>query len=226
MGQAKIITRMDIGRPAMMEAIISVDMKDGWVKAVCEGTGRPIRILDCMPHPEGGGHSLFEIEAKETEIDAVTEQIMTHPDVKNVQLTSLGGGRAKGSLVTKKCFACRTIMESDCFLRGAQTKEDGTVEWDIVLTSEGALALLSEKLQSMGCKVKVLRLATMEDDAAMTMRQEEIVRKAFEMGYYDYPRRTTVREMAAQMKVAPSTLTEILQRGERNIIERHLRESK
>ena len=52
-----------------MEAIISVDMKDGWVKAVCEGTGRPIRILDCMPHPEGGGHSLFEIEAKETEIE-------------------------------------------------------------------------------------------------------------------------------------------------------------
>ncbi len=145
--------------------------------------------------------------------DAVTEQIKAHPDVQNVQLTSLGGGRAKGSLVTKKCFACRTIMESDCFLRGAQTKEDGTVEWDIVLTSEGALALLSEKLQSIGCRVKVLRLATVEDDTAMTMRQEEIVRKAFEMGYYDYPRRTTVREMAAQMKVAPSTLTEILQRG-------------
>jgi predicted DNA binding protein len=215
-----------MGLPAMMEAIISVDMKDGWVKAVCEGTGRPIRILDCMPHPEGGGHSLFEIEAKENEIDSVTEQIKAHPDVQNVQLTSLGGGRAKGSLVTKKCFACRTIMESDCFLRGAQTKEDGTVEWDIVLTSEGALALLSEKLQRMGCKVKVLRLAQVEDDAAMTMRQEEIVRKAFEMGYYDYPRRTTVREMAVQMKVAPSTLTEILQRGERNIIERHLRESK
>ncbi len=69
-------------------------------------------------------------------------------------------------------------------------------------------------------------MAQVEDDAALTMRQEEIVRKAFEMGYYDYPKRTTVREMAALMKVAPSTLTEILQRGERNIIERHLRENK
>ena len=46
------------------------------------------------------------------------------------------------------------------------------------------------------------------------------------MGYYDYPKRTTIREMAVILRVAPSTLTEILQRGERNIIERHLREGK
>lgn len=210
----------------MMEAVICVDMKDGWVKAVCEGTGRPIRILDCMPQPEGGGRSLFEIEANEAELEGLEEQINSHPDVQKVELTATGGGRARGSLVTKKCFACRTIMESDCFLRWAQTNEDGTVEWDVILASEGSLARLTERLQDMGCQVKVLRVSQVEDDAAMTRRQEEIVRKAFEMGYYDYPKRTTIRDMATALKVAPSTLTEILQRGERNIIERHLREGK
>jgi predicted DNA binding protein len=46
------------------------------------------------------------------------------------------------------------------------------------------------------------------------------------MGYHDYPKRTTIRDMAITLKVAPSTLTEILQHGERKTIERHLREVK
>jgi predicted DNA binding protein len=208
----------------MMEAVICVDMKDGWVKAVCEGTGRPIRILYCMPQPEGGGRSLFEIEAEEAELEGLREQINSHPDVQKVQLTATGGGRAKGSLVTKKCFACQTIMESDCFLRSAQTNEDGTVEWDVILASDGSLAREASRhgLQGQGIEGLPGGGRCRHDPEA----GGEIVRKAFEMGHYDYPKRTTIRDMAIVLKVAPSTLTEILQRGERNIIERHLRDGK
>lgn len=63
----------------------------------------------------------------------------------------------------------------------------------MVSASDGALADLNSGLNEQGCKVTVVRLAKLEDDEGVTCRQEEIVRKAFEMGYFDYPKKVTIR---------------------------------
>jgi predicted DNA binding protein len=52
----------------------------------------------------------------------------------------------------------------------------------------------------------------------LTNRQEEIIRAAFEKGYYDYPKKTTIKKLAKIFDISPSTLNEILQRGEKKVL--------
>lgn len=53
---------------------------------------------------------------------------------------------------------------------------------------------------------------------ALTDRQLEVLRKAFQNGYYEIPRGTTMDELAAELGVDDSTVAEHLHRAERNLI--------
>ncbi|APW98437.1 bacterio-opsin activator [Halobiforma lacisalsi AJ5] len=57
---------------------------------------------------------------------------------------------------------------------------------------------------------------------SLTDRQLEVIRTAVDMGYYEVPREATVEEVAAELELDPSTVTEHLQRAERNVLTRVL----
>lgn len=54
--------------------------------------------------------------------------------------------------------------------------------------------------------------------ASLTDRQREVLRTAYENGYYDVPRGTTTNELAEELGVDGSTVSEHLQRAERNLV--------
>ncbi|HPT73414.1 MAG TPA: helix-turn-helix domain-containing protein, partial [Methanomassiliicoccaceae archaeon] len=58
----------------------------------------------------------------------------------------------------------------------------------------------------------------------LTMRQEQITRMAFERGYFDHPRRIGLKELADQFGISISTLSEILRKGQRRIMQRYFEE--
>lgn len=49
-------------------------------------------------------------------------------------------------------------------------------------------------------------------------RQRDVLEVAFERGYYDVPRDTSVQEIAAEFDLDDSTVAEHLQRAERNLL--------
>jgi len=57
---------------------------------------------------------------------------------------------------------------------------------------------------------------------ALTERQCEVVRTAYELGYYEVPRSVSSDEVAAELGLEASTVSEHLQRAERNFIARQL----
>ena len=56
----------------------------------------------------------------------------------------------------------------------------------------------------------------------LTERQREVVRTAYQLGYYEVPRGTTTEAVASELGVDASTVTEHLQRAERNLLGRYL----
>ncbi|WP_339105272.1 helix-turn-helix domain-containing protein [Haloterrigena salinisoli] len=56
----------------------------------------------------------------------------------------------------------------------------------------------------------------------LTDRQREAIGTAYEMGYYEVPRTVTSEDVAAELEVDSSTVAELLQRAERNLLEQHL----
>jgi len=52
----------------------------------------------------------------------------------------------------------------------------------------------------------------------LTERQREVIEIAFEMGYYEVPREVSADDIASELDIDPSTVTEHLQRAERNLL--------
>lgn len=53
---------------------------------------------------------------------------------------------------------------------------------------------------------------------ALTDRQREVLEVAFDSGYYDVPRSGSAKDVASELDLDDSTVSEHLQRGERNLI--------
>lgn len=52
----------------------------------------------------------------------------------------------------------------------------------------------------------------------LTDRQREVIRTAFDTGYYEVPREASTEDVAAELDLDPSTVAEHLQRAERNVL--------
>lgn len=203
----------------MIEASLTIDIPDNWVKRIGTKYPTPIKFIECMPYGETGGRGLIEIDSDPLTADAIVQEIKSQPDICKVDISNFGDGRVSGAIITNRCVACRALTGSECFLLQARTVEEGQVEWKITAPENRSLAALIDKLKEYGCKVRINSITKSAVHDIVTRRQEEIVRTAYERGYYDYPRRITIRELAKIFQISPSTLSEILQRAERNIIE-------
>ena len=56
-------------------------------------------------------------------------------------------------------------------------------------------------------------------DASLTGRQREVVRTAVEMGYYEIPREATLDDVAAELDIAASTVSDHLRKAESVVME-------
>ncbi len=202
----------------MREVILRITMPDNWVKDVCKKYPAPIKFIECMPYGKSGGRGLIEIIGENT--DEIVAEIKKHPDVCKIDISQLKNG-VLGSVVTERCSACRALTGSDCFLTSASSLEDGSVEWKLITGAEGSLSGLIENLKETGCEVELKSAIHLSKKSLLTKRQEEIIRAASEKGYYDYPKKITIEKLAKTFDISPSTLGEIIQRGERKIILEH-----
>ncbi len=200
-------------------------MPENWVSDIGKSHEAPIKFIECMPHGESGGRSLVEIDATGSDMERLVEDIRNHPDVCKVDVSPLTKGSTLGSIVTSKCMACRALTGSDCFLTTAKSLDDGRVEWNLITGQDGSLADLLEKLETVGCEVELKKTARISSKSLMTTRQGQILKAAYERGYYDHPKRINMKELARLFGISQSTLAEIMQRGERKVMEQHFRET-
>ena len=205
----------------MRETLLRISMPDNWVKDVSKNYSANIKFIECMPYGESGGRSLVEIEGDEDTINAITGAIKKHPDVNKVDISAYKDGCVYGSVVSNKGSACRALASSDCFLISAHCLGDGRVEWRLITGGEGALKHLIDCLEDRGCEVELKNSSILSKKNILTTRQEEIVRIALTKGYYDYPKKTTIKELAALFNTSPSTIGEIVQRSEKKIMKEH-----
>ena len=205
----------------MREVVLKIRMPDNWVKDITAKYPVPIKFKDCMPHGESGGRGLIEIDNTSGITGDIIQEIKEHSEVCSVDISSLGDGSVLGSVITDKCAACRALTGSECFLTSALSLGDGSVEWKLITGGEGSLIQLINNLETNGCRVELLSAIDLTKTNMLTKRQEEIMQIAFQKGYYDCPKRITIKELAKIFDISQSTMGEILQRGERKIISEH-----
>jgi predicted DNA binding protein len=98
-------------------------------------------------------------------------------------------------------------------------------DYGFTLTYTGRQAELGEmiaELEADGTDVTLRQLRGYRVDDSpldrLTERQRDVLRVAFECGYYDVPREASTEEVAAAVDLDDSTVSEHLQRAERNLL--------
>lgn len=101
------------------------------------------------------------------------------------------------------------------------TVEDAGLDVSIVGT-QTSLARSVEAYREAGVDVLLKRMADYGGPRSaldgVTDRQREILETAYDRGYFDVPRRASADEVAAELSLDPSTVTEHLRRAERNLL--------
>lgn len=88
--------------------------------------------------------------------------------------------------------------------------------------SQAGIAENVNEYEKRGVNVVLQRLGEYDGPEnaldALTDRQREIVRTAFDRGYFDVPRTASTDDIAAELDLDSSTVAEHLQRAERNLL--------
>jgi len=208
-----------------MEAVVSLSMPDKWIRESLLEYPSIVKIISSKPVDRKSVRDLVEIEVeKEEDLNKVMESIKTSPNVFNVDITPIERGKALAVFTTTKCIVCRLLVDTDCFLTSSTSTKDGRMQWTLLMSEKAPLQQLVADLERHGAEPKLVSLTEIGDKDALTARQEQITRMAFERGYYDFPRSIGLRQLAKIFGVSTSTLSEILRKGQRRIMARYFKE--
>jgi hypothetical protein len=183
---------------------------------VCRHTeGSPRRLLQ-----------LLEITATPETIPEITAFLRQRARREEVSLTQLGPHRLLVRLVGPLPALCHSVFEMGAicmscpFLPSAdgQEGESKEGEWRVLVHRiQDAHPLLDSFAPPGNTPASLIRIGSYRGTRDLTARQELAVGTAFALGYYDYPRRAQLTDVAKSLGVSRATAMENLRRGMRKL---------
>ena len=205
----------------MLEAILAVDTPNDWKKEAIQKYHAKISVLDCLPHAKKGNKDLVKIEVDPKHMQMLLEDVKKNPMVDDVDLTAIEAGIIKGSVSTIDCIACCSMVGDEAFLMDSRLDDAGKTIWTLLVTEKESVRGLIRALEGHRYHVELQKLTSIDNQELMTSRQEDILRIAYERGYFDYPKRISLRDLASMFGISISTLSEMLRKGQRKIMEEY-----
>ncbi|QLG27411.1 helix-turn-helix domain-containing protein [Halorarum halophilum] len=163
------------------------------------------------------------------ETDAIVEQFSEHPGVRDI--------RTVDQVNREYLMRCEWVPEYDSVLDALIAPEIvlltaiGTAEeWTFELRGEKreAIAEFREYCHDHGVPVRLTELHALrplDEMQGLTDGQREAMILAYDRGYYNSPRDTTLAEIADDLGISQQALGARLRRGNRRLIEQALIES-
>lgn len=197
----------------MLQAVLSVSLPECWITTLAPRHRVEIRITDRKLVGKDRMRDLFEAFLPKALVPRFLEEIRANPAVRDLEVISTQRGRVVGIAESTNCGACSALVRSNCFVAAAVCRRSPAFEWNLIVPDPGALRRLRVRLQQDGYKVRLLRVAEVEDAVRLTPRQAEILSAAVKGGYLDYPKRIRLEELATRLGVSKSTVSEALRRA-------------
>jgi len=205
----------------VLEAVLQCPQPHSWIALASSRYSAEIELLDSKILPGGLVEHLFDIRVRPALSDDLLAAMRKDPDVLQMEVIRSDSGHIYGSATSRRCTVCKYVAKSKCFLENVGISSGERARWT-VLGSEGSYKELVQSLEKESVAFEVARRRTMEDTDLLTTRQEQILAIAFERGYFDFPKKVGLKELAGQIGVRTSTLGEILRRGQKKVLGEYL----
>jgi len=156
-------------------------------------------------------------------MDVGQEQVKRVPK----ELAAKGHVEGKSSvwLESEGCEVCNTILKHDAFLVSGKSMQDSIITYSFMVPTFEAYKGIIADLEKSGHKVEVRKIGKFEQQiGVLTENQERIFWLALKSGFFDYPRQVGMAELAAKLGISAATLSEIMRRGTRRLLEHYFKQ--
>lgn len=141
------------------------------------------------------------------------------PTVHQVEILEDRGTRVLARLTIDRCFLADAVATTGLAPLEPFPVVQGRDRW-LVVGGRDRVHEFLDRIRAEGDGALVRYVGRYEPRGLLTERQEEVLEAAVASGYYDYPRGTTLTELAEELGVAKSTLSQLLMRVEGTIMQR------
>ena len=205
----------------MLEAVLEGPQPHKWIEIAVGEYLASVEILDSkLPRP-GAVQHLFDIQVKPAMMDDVVRAMRRDKDLTGLEVIRSKNGHVYGSAASSRCTVCKEVARSKCFLTSVTVAARDRAHW-VVMGNDSSFKNLIGTLERKKIPFKVKLQKRLEDTDLLTTRQEQILSIAFEEGYFDFPKRIGLKELAQQTGIRTSTLAEILRRGQKKVLGEYL----
>lgn len=134
-------------------------------------------------------------------------------------------GKSAVWLESEGCEVCNTILAHDAFLVSGKSMQDNIITYSFMVPTHEAFRGIINDLEKSGHKVSVRKVGKFEAQIdVLTENQERIFWLALKSGFFDYPRQVGMAELAAKLGISAATLSEIMRRGTRRLLEHYFKQ--
>ena len=149
----------------------------------------------------------------------LNQEMMQHPGTKSVDVLSFKDGHGLYRIVEPLCPSIQLLRDLKLLPRYPFPIVLARCNVVITGTEDQIRELYSRLKKSVpGTEIISVRHGEQEAQSILTPRQLEAFRKAVRAGYYDVPRRTSLKDLADVMGISKSSLWETMATVERKLL--------
>ncbi|MGD8566390.1 MAG: helix-turn-helix domain-containing protein [Candidatus Bathyarchaeota archaeon] len=120
------------------------------------------------------------------------------------------------------CDICSTILANGSFLISMRHVKEFIVVYSFVAPDSTAYERIITTLKAKNAKFTILEIGKFKPRSkTLTEKQERVLWLALKMGFFEYPRKVTMLQLSKRLGTGLSSLSEILRRGLRRLLEDH-----
>ena len=202
----------------MIEAVLRISLPCSWVVDLTTAHGAVVNLVDQKPVEGGLLRTLVEIDPGGSDPAAIVATLQQNPYIVGLETIVPPKGKILATLKVRDCHACTALATSDCFLTDATAAQSGRLEWRILAPKRSSVEGLVRDLENRGLDVELAAIRTPRGRGALTSRQDQVLSLAYKLGYFEFPKKINLSQLAKKLGVAKSTLSEILRTGEEKIL--------
>ncbi|HYM38540.1 MAG TPA: helix-turn-helix domain-containing protein [Thermoplasmata archaeon] len=202
----------------MIEATLRITLPCSWVTEVTREHGATVNLVEQKPAGGTTLQTLVEIDPGEADPTAVVETLRGNRFVHRVEAIVPPKGKILATLLVDHCDACQALANSDAFLTDATATPGGGLEWHLLAPTRPSVEALVRILKDRGIAVELAAIRSARGSGSLTERQERVLSLAFELGYFDFPKKIGLTELARKLGVSKAALSETLRTGEEKIL--------
>ncbi len=202
----------------MIEAVLRITLPCSWVTEVTGEHGATVNLVEQKPSGDRTLQSLVEIDPGEADPNAVLDTLRKNRFIHSVEAIVPPKGKILATLQVDNCHACHELANSECFLTDATASEGGGLEWRLLAPQRSSVETLVRTLQERGISVELAAIKSVKGSGSLTDRQDRVISLAYQLGYFEFPKKINLSDLAKKLGVSKSSLSETLRTGEEKIL--------